>query len=128
MSQRKPPELSWSAWTERAIREAQESGQFDDLPGRGKPLDDRGGRYDPDWWAKQLVQREKLSILPPALAIRKRVAGELVRIRKLRREDDVRRALASLNAEIIHTNRTVSEGPATTVAPIDIETFLTNWR
>ncbi len=128
MSQRKPPELSWSAWIEHAIREAQENGQFDGLPGRGKPLADQGGRYDPDWWAKQLVQREKLSILPPALAIRKRVALELARIRKLRREDDVRTALATLNDEITRTNRSVAEGPPTTVATIDIESFLTNWR
>ena len=128
MSQRKPPEVSWSSWIEHAIREAQEDGQFDDLPGRGKPLVGQGGSYDPDWWAKQLVQREKFSILPPALAIRKRVASELARIGKLRREDDVRAALASLNDEITQTNRSVAEGPPTTVSVVDIETFLATWR
>ncbi len=89
---------------------------------------DLGGRYDPDWWTKQLVQREKLSILPPALEIRKRVAAELARIRKLRREADVRTALASLNEEITRTNRSVTVGPPTSVAAIDIEAFLDSWR
>ena len=128
MSQRKPPELSWSAWIEHAIREAQENGQFDGLPGRGKPLADQGGRYDPDWWAKQLVQREKLSILPPSLAIRGRVQQEIPRILKLRRERDVRIALGKLNDEIARVNRTVTEGPATAVGKIDEESFLVRWR
>jgi hypothetical protein len=36
---------------EKQIREAQERGEFDNLPGAGKPL--RGidaDRDDPDWW------------------------------------------------------------------------------
>ena len=29
----------WESWIDQQIREAQEKGQFDDLPGRGRPLD-----------------------------------------------------------------------------------------
>jgi DnaJ family protein C protein 28 len=29
----------WESWIDQQIREAQERGEFDDLPGRGKPLD-----------------------------------------------------------------------------------------
>ena len=29
----------WESWVDQKIREAQERGQFDNLPGRGKPLD-----------------------------------------------------------------------------------------
>ena len=43
---------------ENRIREAIEEGQFDDLPGLGKPIPDIDEPYDPDWWAKQWIRRE----------------------------------------------------------------------
>ena len=48
-----------------------ERGDFDDLPGYGKPIEDLGVEHDPDWWIKKLVEREQIAILPPALALRK---------------------------------------------------------
>ena len=37
---RKPKDLpNWESWIDQQIREAQERGEFDDLPGRGQPLD-----------------------------------------------------------------------------------------
>ena len=56
---------------ERQIREAQERGEFDNLPGAGKPLRGLDGREDPDWWVKQMMQREGLDMadaLPPVMA------------------------------------------------------------
>ena len=45
-----------SSWYEshidRQIREAQERGEFDDLPGAGLPRPDRGELYDEDWWIR----------------------------------------------------------------------------
>lgn len=38
MSKPRDPK-DWESWIDQAIREAQERGEFDDLPGRGKPLD-----------------------------------------------------------------------------------------
>ncbi len=128
MSDRKPPGQSWRSWIEQHIKRAQEAGEFDDLPGKGKPLAHLQEVYDPDWWAKGLIAREKLSLLPPALAIRRRVEQEIPRILRLRREDDVRIALGKLNAEISHTNRTVVEGPMTGTSLIDEDEFLRRWR
>ena len=42
---------------ERAIREAQERGEFDDLPGAGKPLADLGDPDDPMWWVRRWAGR-----------------------------------------------------------------------
>jgi len=42
------------------IRQAMEEGQFDELPGLGKPIPDIDEPYDPMWWVKQWVRREKL--------------------------------------------------------------------
>jgi hypothetical protein len=43
---------------ENRIRQAMEEGQFDDLPGLGKPIPDIDEPYDPNWWAKQWIRRE----------------------------------------------------------------------
>jgi DnaJ-like protein len=64
VTERKPPGVSWESWFDEQIRRAREDGAFDNLPGAGKPLPDLEGGYDPDWWVKKLVQREKVSVLP----------------------------------------------------------------
>jgi hypothetical protein len=44
---------------DRLIREAMERGEFDDLPGAGKPIPGRGEPYAPNWWVKSFVERER---------------------------------------------------------------------
>ena len=51
---------------DRQIREAQERGEFDDLPGTGEPIPDRGELYDENWWLKQWIQRENITGMVPA--------------------------------------------------------------
>ena len=42
--------MNWDEIVERQIAEAQERGEFDDLPGKGKPLDLTENPFaDPDW-------------------------------------------------------------------------------
>lgn len=45
---------------ERRIREAMERGEFDDLPGTGKPLPDAGQPYDELWWVKAWLRRNDI--------------------------------------------------------------------
>lgn len=63
---------------DRQIRAAEERGEFDDLPGKGKPLPSESMPYRPDWWVNQVVQRENAGAfaIPPVLALRK-IADEL---------------------------------------------------
>jgi hypothetical protein len=42
------------------IRQAMEEGQFDDLPGHGKPIPDIDEPYDPLWWVKKWIRREQM--------------------------------------------------------------------
>ncbi len=113
---------------EEQIRRAQRDGLFDDLPGKGKPLEDLNEVYDPGWWAAKLVQREEISLLPPALELKRKVEREMQRIGKLTRERDVRRALDELNAEIVRINSGVTTGPSTTIARLDVDTIVERWR
>jgi DnaJ-like protein len=68
---------------EKAIREAQERGQFDNLSTSGKPLPGLDGPDDELWWVRNYVRREGLSgeeFLPEALHLRrqKSTTGEPV--------------------------------------------------
>ncbi len=44
---RKRNDQSWESWIDQLIREAQAKGQFDNLPGAGKPLPDRRNPFVP---------------------------------------------------------------------------------
>ena len=128
MTKRKPRHESWESWTERQIREAQSEGQFERLSGAGKPIPGLGGAYDPLWWVKKLVEREKLSVLPPSLGIKTKVEEELAAIGRLEHEGEVRLRLAALNEEIARVNRTAISGPATTLGLLDVEAIVEEWR
>lgn len=45
---------------ERLIREAIEAGEFDDLPGEGKPLPGAGTADDELWWVRQWLKRNSI--------------------------------------------------------------------
>jgi hypothetical protein len=127
VTQRKPWDLSFDSWIDVQIREAKERGLFDELSGAGRPQANLRDASDPMWWAKQFLRREDVSYLPPAIEVR-------VRAQKLREvlasfpsERAVREAVEVLNADIRRVNRTASEGPMTTQAPLDVAELLATW-
>jgi len=128
MTEQKPPGKSWDSWIEALIHEARAEGAFDDLEGKGKPIPGLDAPYDPDWWVKKLLEREKLSFLPPALSIRAKVAKALEELWRVRSEHEVRQRVTAINTEIARANRTVIEGPPTSLAPLDVEVVLDEWR
>ena len=115
------------AYAERLIREAQEAGEFDDLP-RGKPLPLTGGPLPEAWWAKEKLKREGLSDLPPAIAIRREAEAVLAAVARESDERLVRERLEALNARIRKLNATHVAGPPTTLAPVDVEALVLRWR
>ena len=128
MTEQKPPGKSWDSWIEELIHQARAEGAFDELEGKGKPIPGLDAPYDPDWWVKKLLEREKLSVLPPALAVRAKVGRALEEIWRVRNEDEVRHRVTAINAEIVRANRTVIEGPPTNLAPLEIDAVLAEWR
>ena len=128
MTERKPAGKSWESWREELIQRSREQGDFDNLPGAGKPLADLGESYDPDWWVKKLIQREGVSMLPPALALLRRAETEIERIWTLADESAVREKIRLLNTEIARANARAAEGPPTRLAPLDADTIVAEWR
>jgi hypothetical protein len=128
MTERKPPGTSWETWIDAQVRVAREQGAFDNLPGAGKPLPNLDREYDPDWWVKQLIQREQISILPPSLELLRKVETELAAIEKFHDEADVRRRVAALNLEIAKVNATVMEGPPTRLGTLNVDKVVERWR
>jgi hypothetical protein len=128
MTEQKPPGTSWETWIEQQIREAREAGLFDNLPGAGKPLASLAEGYDPLWWVKQLVQREKISVLPPSLELLRKVESEMAAIWQLADEAKVRSRILALNREIAKVNARATEGPPTRLGPLDVDQIVAEWR
>jgi hypothetical protein len=115
---------------EQQIRLAQERGEFDNLPGSGKPLPDRGEQDDELWWVKDYLRREGLSteaLLPHSLQLARQVERLPETVRGLRSEDAVRGVVADLNKQIIAYLRAPA-GPHVPVRPVDPEKVVSDWR
>jgi DnaJ homologue, subfamily C, member 28, conserved domain len=128
---RKLPPLegkAWHSWIDEQVGAARAEGKFDELSGVGKPLPSLTGSYDPTWWVKGLLRRERVSLLPAAMEIRVKVERVLETIWQLTREEEVRSRVIALNAEIGQINRTVTSGPPTSVAVLDVDAVVQRWR
>src|SRR6266550_3124492 len=127
MTARKPPGVGWESWVETQIREAQERGEFDNLAGAGKPIPGINDPPDELWWVKQLLEREKLSITPPTLAVKKAREDLLDGIGALRSEAAVRKAVGELNARIGEINAKPTSGPPSSSMPLDVDRVVEIW-
>lgn len=128
MTGRKPPGVGFETWVERQIREATERGEFDDLPGAGRPIPDLDEPHDELWWVKGKLRREQLSWLPPTMALRKEAEDALEAATRAGSEDEVRRIVAGINRRIVEGNRKAASGPPLNLAPFDVERVLARWR
>ena len=115
-------------WVDLQVRQAMERGEFDDLPGTGKPIADLGEHHDPDWWLKKMVQRENIAVLPPSLQLRKEDAELDDRLDGLAREDDVRREVEDFNKRVVAARYRLPEGPPLVTMPRDVDATVTAWR
>lgn len=114
---------------EARIREARENGEFDDLPGAGKPLPGRGEPYDENWWIKQMMRREDLGdvALPASLRLARDIERLPEKVRALPSEQRVREAVADLNERIDAYRRRPTE-PYVQVRPLDPDDAVRTWH
>ncbi|MGA1838013.1 DUF1992 domain-containing protein [Herbiconiux sp. 11R-BC] len=116
-------------FVEIQIQQAMRRGDFDDLPGAGKPLRGLGGSYDPDWWIRQKIERENLTGLgPPALTLRTENASLDERLDALHSEPQVREVLDDFNRRVIEARRQLQGGPPVVTPVRDVDAELERWR
>jgi hypothetical protein len=131
MTGRKPPKVSFRWWVDRQIGEARERGEFDDLPGTGKPLPKpTGNDAATDWVLRQVRAggHDTKALLPPALALKREVQDLPERLAGERAEGRVREVVADLNERIRQAYLNHHTGPPLTVAPVDVEEAVEDWR
>lgn len=117
-----------AAYVEIVIQQAIRRGDFDDLPGAGKPLQGLN-QHDPDWWIRRKIEQERLTGLgPPAIALRVEAAELEDRLDRVHRERDVREALADFNSRVIEARRQLLGGPPVVTPTRDVEAEVTAWR
>ncbi|MDA5281273.1 DUF1992 domain-containing protein [Streptomyces sp. Isolate_45] len=128
MTERKPPGVSFESFVDRQIREAEARGEFEKLPGWGKPMASLDAPYDELWWIKGKMHREGFSSLPPALALRKEAEDALEAARAARTERQVRAVLTGINEKIAAALRMPPPGPPLNLTEFDVEAVLAEWR
>jgi len=130
MTERKPPETSFASWVDQQIAEAQERGAFDNLPGAGQPLPNRGEADDGLAWLRDKLHHEGVpadELLPTPLRLRKemeRLAGTLA---ELGSEQEVREVVKGLNRRIVEWRR-IPTGPPMFLRLVDEDAMVTRWR
>jgi hypothetical protein len=128
VTERKPAWMTHETWIDTQIRQAQERGEFDNLPGAGKPIPGIDEPADELWWVKAYLKREQLSYLPPSLLLRKEVEDTLAAVPSAPSERAVRAALVALNEKIEAAIRLPPPGPPLNLFPVDVEAQVGRWR
>ncbi|GAB3281014.1 DnaJ family domain-containing protein [Microbacterium lacusdiani] len=118
-----------AAVVEQAIQQAIRRGDFDDLPGAGKPLTGLGTSHDPDWWIRQKIERENLrGLAPPALALRVEDAELTEWLDGMHRESDVRETLEDFNRRVKYARLQLLGGPPVVTALRDVDAEVAAWH
>jgi DnaJ-like protein len=121
--------MAYETAFEAQIRRALERGEFDNLPGRGKPLPGAGEPYDEDWWLKQWIKREDIAgVLPASLMLRKEAEDLMVVLSRKTSETEVRRIVGELNSRILRAQRGLIDGPPVVLNIFDLEEVVGQWR
>lgn len=128
-SPRNPPMSPEAARVEGAIDQAIARGDFDDLPGAGKPLR-LPSTHDPNWWIKQRLDEgdiDRDALLPPVVLLRREHDRRDETLAELRDEQSVR------NYAHDYTERVLADRSATPMArmlapELDPEDAVARWR
>ena len=87
-----------------------------------------GSDHDPDWWVKRLVEREQISVLPPALELRKEDAELEQHLDRITAESEVREELEGFNARVRRARMQLLGGPPVITPERDVEAEVEAWH
>ena len=122
--------MRYESVVEQRIREAQEQGAFDDLPGAGRPLRGLHGPQDENWWVRSYLEREGLPadvLLPTPLRLRREIDRLPETVRDMETERDVRDAVAAVAARVAQWLR-FPDGPQIAVPVPRADGIVAGWR
>ncbi|QHC58935.1 DUF1992 domain-containing protein [Rathayibacter sp. VKM Ac-2760] len=118
-----------AAFIETSIQQAIRRGEFDGLPGAGKPLEGLGGHHDPDWWIRRKIERENLTGIGPAAFLLRAEDRQLdAQLDRLMRESEVRAVLADFNKRIVEARRQLLGGPPVVTPLRDVDAEVAAWN
>ncbi|WP_052193420.1 J-domain-containing protein [Microbacterium sp. ZOR0019] len=121
-------EERWAA-VELNIQMAIRRGEFDDLPGAGKPIENLGRTHDPDWWIRQKIERENLTgLAPPVFQLRTEDANLRAVLDTYSQEEDVRRHVEDFNSRIRAARMQLTGGPPVVTPLRDVDAEVDEWR
>lgn len=116
-------------YVEMAIQQAIRRGEFDNLPGAGKPLTNLDRGYDPDWWIRRKIESEKITGLgPPALTLRAENTELDARLDGAQSEAAVTEILKDFNSRVVAARRQLQGGPPVVTPTRDLDEQLALWR
>lgn len=114
---------------ESALDQAIKRGDFDNLPGLGKPLTGLHNSNDPDWWIKQKMEKEEVNgVAPAAFQLRKENAQIEETLDAFRTESEVRDYLTGFNERVRAAIMDLRDGPPVFTPPRDIDAEVVKWR
>lgn len=115
-------------WVDMQVQQSIQRGEFDNLPGAGKPIKNLDRDHDPDWWVRQLVEREQIVVLPRSVQLRKDDAELDGLLDTQTTEDGARRIVEEFNERVIAARYGAPEGPPLITMPRDVDATLDAWR
>jgi hypothetical protein len=130
MTERKPPGMSFETWVESQISRGLARGDFDDLPGAGKPLPRRAGDESAYDWVVNKARQENLDVfgmLPPGLALRKEKEDLPRRAAALPSEAAVRALAEDFNDRVRLFWRRPQDPPVVPVGLADVDELVAGW-
>ncbi|HEV2845761.1 MAG TPA: DUF1992 domain-containing protein [Thermoanaerobaculia bacterium] len=132
MTERKPLGMSFETWVDSQISRSIARGDFERLPGAGRPLqglDREETAYD---WAVAKARREGVdtaAMLPPGLALRRERDELPVRAARLASEAEVRALAEDYNHRVEAFWRRPQESRWSPVPGLaDVEALVTGWH
>lgn len=86
------------------------------------------GPYDEMWWIRRKMAREGLSVLPPALALRKEAEDALAAAYAAPSERIARKIVTDVNVKLRDMMFRPPPGPPLGMRPYDVEEVVRQWR
>jgi hypothetical protein len=131
MTERKPPGMSFETWVDSQISRSIDRGEFEHLPGAGKPLQGLEREETAYDWALAKARREGVdtaAMLPPGLALRRERDELPARAERLTSEEEVRALAEDYNARVAAFWRRPQESRWSPVPGLaDVDSLVTWW-